>query len=497
MSSELLINVTPQESRVALLENGVLQEVLIERTSRRGIVGNIYRGKVSRVLPGMEAAFIDIGLEKSAFLHASDLTTPAIDELKEENKGEKSSNALPPISNFLYEGKKLLVQVIKDPLGTKGARLTTHITIPSRFLVLMPDNSNIGVSSKIEDAEERERLRQLIQDLKEELGNDYGYIIRTAADGISELELRRDMGFLCRVWQNLEEGPDNTTAQGRAVYSDLPLVLRVLRDMVGERIDKVLIDSRETAAKVIDFSSKYIPDLVNVIQHYPGERPIFDLHGVEDEIQKSLQRKVPLKSGGYLIVDQTEAMTTIDVNTGGFVGSRNLEETIFRTNLEAAQAIARQLRLRNLGGIIILDFIDMLESEHKQQVMKVLERALEKDYAKTYICDVSPLGLVEMTRKRTRESLEHILCEPCPTCRGRGFVKTAETVCYEIFREILRAVRQFEAKALLVLGSQDVVEYLLDEESNSLAELQEFVEIPIRLQAEALYTQEQFDVVLV
>lgn len=497
MSSEVLINVTPQESRVALLENGVLQEVLIERTSRRGIVGNIYRGKVSRVLPGMEAAFIDIGLDKSAFLHASDLTIPVVEEeLKEEGK-PKGPVSLPPIGNFLYEGKKLLVQVIKDPLGTKGARLTTYITIPSRFLVLMPDGKNIGVSSKIEDADERERLRNLIQDMRDEFACDYGYIIRTAAEGISEADLRRDMRFLNRVWQNIAEGKVNPNISGRAVYSDLPLVLRVLRDMVGERIDKVQIDSRETVARVREFSQQYIPDLVDVIHHYPGERPIFDLHGVEDEIQKSLQRKVPLKSGGYLIVDQTEAMTTIDVNTGGFVGSRNLEETIFRTNLEAAQAIARQLRLRNLGGIIILDFIDMLESEHKQQVLKVLERALEKDHAKTYLCDVSPLGLVEMTRKRTRESLEHILCEPCSTCKGRGFVKTAETVCYEIFREILRAVRQFEAKALLVLASQDVVDYLLDEESDSLAELQEFVEIPIRLQVEVLYTQEQFDVVLV
>ncbi|HPQ94422.1 MAG TPA: Rne/Rng family ribonuclease, partial [Thiolinea sp.] len=337
--------------------------------------------------------------------------------------------------------------------------------------------------------------RALVLSLREELDDRFGYIVRTAADGVSEDLLRRDMKFLRKLWSNIEESAAATSSP-KLVYSDLPLVLRVLRDMVGEPIGRVLIDSRETALKVIEFCNKYIPDLAYNIEHYPGERPIFDLHGVEEEIQKSLHRKVPLKSGGYLMIDQTEAMTTIDVNTGGFVGSRNLEETIFRTNLEAAQAIARQLRLRNLGGIIILDFIDMLQADHRHQVMKTLSRELEKDYAKTYICDVSPLGLIEMTRKRTRESLEHVLCEPCSVCHGRGYIKTAETVCYEIFREVLRAVRQFDARELLVLGSQDVIDLLVDEESDSLAELQEFVAIPIRLQVEALYTQEQFDVVL-
>lgn len=491
MSAELLINVTPQEARVALLENGCLQEVQIERTSRKGIVGNIYKGKVCRVLPGMEAAFIDIGLEKSAFLHASDLTHPSLEEFHDNTIPRPSVQ----IGELLYEGKKLLVQVIKDPLGTKGARLTTHVTIPSRYLVLMPDNNNLGVSGKIEQAAERERLRRLMEQLRSEFNDEFGYIVRTAAEGISEEELRRDMQFLRKLWENIAKTAAESSAP-TLVYSDLPLVLRVLRDMVGEKITKVLIDSRETVARVREFTQQYIPDLADTIEHYPGERPIFDLHGVEEEIQKALQRKVPLKSGGYLIIDQTEAMTTIDVNTGGFVGSRNLEETIFRTNLEAAQTIARQLRLRNLGGIIIIDFIDMLQHDHRQQVLKVLEKSLERDYAKTYVCDVSPLGLVEMTRKRTRESLEHILCEPCPCCSGNGFVKTAETVCYEIFREILRAVRQFDARELLVLASQEVVDLLLDEESDSLAELQQFVGIPIRLQVESLYKQEHFDVVL-
>jgi ribonuclease G len=495
MSAELLINMTPQECRVALLENGILQEVQIERISRRGIVGNIYKGRVSRVLPGMEAAFIDIGLEKAAFLHASDLSLPNAEELNGDAELVAKAAKPPQIADLLHEGKDLLVQVIKDPLGTKGARLTTYVTVPSRFLVLMPDNSTIGISGKIDTPEERDRLRSLVAQLREDFGDEFGYIVRTAAEGISRETLRRDMKFLRKLWLNIQES-SGASDKAMPVYSDLPLVQRALRDMVGEPIERVLVDSRTTANTLQEFCAKYIPDLPVSIEHYPGERPIFDLHGVEEEIQKSLQRKVPLKSGGYLIVDQTEAMTTIDVNTGGFVGSRNLEETIFRTNMEAAQAIARQLRLRNLGGIIILDFIDMLQQDHKEQVMKTLERALEKDYAKTYICDVSPLGLVEMTRKRTRESLEHVLCESCPTCNGRGYVKTAETVCYEIFREILRAVRQFEAQGLLVLASQDVIDMLVDEESDSLAELQEFVSIPTRLQVEALYTQEQFDVVL-
>ncbi len=494
MSAELLINITPQETRVALLENGILQEILIERLSRRGMVGNIYKGKVSRVLPGMDAAFIDVGLDKAAFLHASDLTFPRMDEL---NGDAEILKKLPPpkIGEVLHEGKRLLVQVIKDPLGTKGARLTTYITLPSRFLVLMPGDQTIGISGKIESVDERERLRAMVLTLRHQFDENCGYIVRTAAEGVNEDTLLQDMKFLHKLWRNLEETAAASDAE-RKVYSDLPLVLRVLRDMVGEPIERVLIDSCETANKVREFSAKYIPDLAHSIEHYSGERPIFDLHGVEEEIQKSLQRKVPLKSGGYLIVDQTEAMTTIDVNTGGFVGSRNLEETIFRTNLEAAQAIARQLRLRNLGGIIILDFIDMNQLDHRQQVMKTLEKALEKDYAKTYVCDVSPLGLVEMTRKRTRESLEHILCEPCLTCNGRGYLKTAETVCYEIFRELLRAARQFEARELLVLASQDVIDMLVDEESDGLLELQEFVSVPIRLQVELLYTPEQFDVVL-
>lgn len=489
MGTEILMNVTPQETRVALVENGVLVELNMERARRRGLVGNIYKGRVSRVLPGMDAAFVDIGLGRAAFLHASDVVS-----LHREEIPETGTEIREPIQRLLRDGQEVLVQVIKDPLGSKGARLTTYITIPSRYLVLMPGNSSVGVSARIESEPERARLKSILEGLQAEMGTGAGFIARTAAEAASEEALRNDAVFLQKLWHTICEQVKQVPP-GSEVYADLPLSLRVLRDLAGVDVEKIRIDSRETMQKVLDFASEYMPELVARMEHYPGERPIFDLYNVEDEIHKALERKVELKSGGYLIFDQTEAMTTIDINTGAFVGHRNLEETTFKTNLEAAQAIARQLRLRNLGGIIIVDFIDMLQEEHKRQVLRSLEKAMEKDHAKSQICDVSPLGLVEMTRKRTRESLEHQLCEPCPTCVGRGYVKSAETVCYEMFREILREARQFDAQELLVLASQSVVDLLLDEESTSVAELQEFIGIPIRFQVESLYTQEQFDVV--
>jgi ribonuclease G len=487
MSEEILVNVTPRETRVALVENGVLQELLIERTSRRGLVGNIYKGRVCRVLPGMQAAFVEIGLERTAFLHASDIASTTL--LKE---GEERRSPL-SITELLREGQDVLVQVIKDPLGTKGARLTTQITIPSRYLVFLPGTRTIGVSQRIEDEQERSRLRDIVRGWLNQ-GGEEGYIVRTAAEGASAEQLEADREFLCRLWTSIQER-GQTEPAGAIVHEDLPLVLRTLRDLAGSEVEKVRIDSRETYQRVYAFAEKFVPEMLEQISHYTGERPIFDLYGVEDEIQKALQRRAQLKSGGHLVIDQTEAMATIDVNTGAFVGHRNLEETIFKTNLEAAQAIARQLRLRNLGGIIIIDFIDMSEPEHRRQVLRALEKALEKDHAKSYICEVSSLGLVEMTRKRTRESLEHVLCETCPTCNGRGSVKTPETVCYEVFREILREARLFDAQQFLVLASQETVDRLLDEESRSVAELEEFIGKPIKFQVESLYTQEQFDVV--
>jgi len=488
MTVELLANVTPQETRVAVVENGMLQEVFIERARRRGLVGNIYKGVVSRVLPGMQAAFIDIGLDKAAFLHASDIVV-AGDEEKFEQNGNGDS-----ISRLLQESQEVLVQVIKDPLGTKGARLTTHITIPSRYLVFMPEAGNVGVSQRIEQEDERQRLRDIVIAAR---GKDAGggFILRTAAEYVSEEAIVYDLKFLQRLWSSVQERIA-TAGPGDVVHEDLPLVLRVLRDISDTDVEKLRIDSRETFQRTEKFVKQFTPELAGKLEYYPGERPIFDLYGIDDEIQKALDRKVQLKSGGHLVLDQTEAMTTIDVNTGAYVGHRNLEETIFKTNLEAAQAIVRQLRLRNLGGMIIIDFIDMQTEEHKRQVLRSLEKHIERDHANCHISEISNLGLVQMTRKRTRESLEHILCETCPMCSGRASVKTAETVCYEIFREILREVRQFDVQQLLVLADQEVVDMLLDEESTSLAELEAFIGKPIKFQVEALYNQEQFDVVL-
>ncbi len=488
MSEEILINVTPQETRIAVAENGVLQEIYVERSRRRGLVGNIYKGRISRVLPGMQAAFVDIGLERTAFLHASDIVNQPVEWASMEER------RVGIITDLVKEGQEVTVQVIKDPLGTKGARLTTHITLPSRYLVLMPAARNVGISQKIEGEEDRQRLKDLVTRLAGGMEGG-GYIVRTAAEEADPDALRADMDYLRKLWDSVRDSTTNATP-GTVIYEDLPLVLRALRDLVDVDIEKVRIDSRENYKKALSFAEEFVPQVAPRIEYYPGERPIFDLYGIEDEIHKALERKVLLKSGGYLIIDQTEAMTTIDVNTGAYVGHRTLEETIFKTNLEAAQAIVRQLRLRNLGGIIIIDFIDMLEEDHKRQVLTALEKNLERDRAKSHISEVSALGLVQMTRKRTRESLEHVLCAPCPACQGRGSLKTPETVCYEIFRELLREARQFDVQQYLVLASQEVVDVLLDEEATSLAELEAFIGKPIKLQVEALYTQEHFDVVL-
>ncbi len=478
MTAEILISAGNHEARAAVVEDGVLQEVVQERSSRRGLISNIYKGRVSRVLPGMQAAFIDIGMERTAFLHASD-----IEPTHTEN-----------IRALVAEGNEILVQVVKDPLGTKGARLTTHITLPSRYLVYLPKGQGVGVSARIESEAERERLRAAVQ-VAVEPGEAAGFIVRTAAEDAAPEALRADMTYLRKLWEFVRQ-KGLRTQPGNLVHADLPLHLRVLRDFLRPDIDRVLIDRPSPHREMLEFAAAFMPEAVARIELHTEARPIFELHHIEDEIQKALERKVPLKSGGHLVIDQTEAMTTIDVNTGAFVGHRNLEETIYRTNLEAAVTIARQLRLRNLGGIIIVDFIDMEEVEHRRQVIQAFEKALRSDHVKTSISSVSPLGLVEMTRKRTRESLQHVLCRPCPACEGRGFVKTAETVCYEIFRAILRQARQLDNQNLMVMAHQDVVERLLDEESSALGELALVTGKPIRLQTEAAYGIDQFDVVL-
>lgn len=488
MSEEILINSTPSETRVALVENGMLQEVWLERASQTGYIGNIYKGQVSRVLPGLQAAFIEIGLERTAFLHARDMVRQDPVAVGEEPPTE------PQIQDLLRQGDEVIVQVIKDPLGSKGARLTTNISIPSRFLVLLPDCEVIGISTRIEEETERSRLKELVRTLRSD--NDaHGYIVRTNAEGVNDFALSADMVYLGKVWQIVQER-SVTSGPASCVFEDLSLSRRVLRDMMHEDVERVRIDSSDALEGVREFARRFVPDWLERIEEYSAERPIFDLFGVEDEIENALKPTVPLKSGGYLVFDQTEAMTTIDVNTGGFVGYRNLEETIYKTNLEAAQAIARQLRLRNLGGIIIIDFIDMSDEEHRRQVMGSFQRALARDHAKTTLTEISSLGLIEMTRKRTTESLERRLCIPCPYCDGRGTIKSAETVCLEIFREIMRSSRQFEASKLMVVASSKVVERILDEQSATVAELEEMVGKSIRFQREDQYAQDQYDVVL-
>ena len=488
MSEEILINVTPTETRVGLVENGMLQEVSLERKSYVGYLGNIYKGSVSRVLPGMQAAFIDIGLERTAFLHASDIYTVEGEQLDQDPPEE------PSISSLVKEGDEVVVQVIKDPLGTKGARVTTNLSIPSRFLVLLPESDTIAVSLRIEDEAERTRLKDLLATLREHK-DKHGYIVRTNAENINDFALSADMSYLEKIWESITE-TTRAAQPGKCIYEDLSLPLRALRDHMHEEVEKVRIDSMQEFDRLKDFTGKFLPEWSQRIEYYSAARPIFDLYGIEDEIENALHRATPLKSGGYLIIDQTEAMTTIDVNTGAYVGHRTLEETIYKTNLEAAQAIARQLRLRNLGGIIIIDFIDMHDEEHKRQVVLALEKALERDHAKTQINELSPLGLIEMTRKRTTESLGHVLCEPCPVCSGRGVLKSAETVCLEVFREIVRSSRQFEASRLLVVASPTVVDKILDDQSTIVAEIEETIGKSIRFQREDQYTQEQFDVVL-
>jgi len=486
---DILINWSPQETRVAIVENGVVQELHLERALERGLVGNIYSGRVARVLPGMQSAFIDIGLERAAFLHVADLHRD--DAPRSE---ARDSSAIPvPIEKQVFEGQALVVQVIKDPIGTKGARLSSQISIAGRLLVFLPQDDRIGISQKIGSHELREQLRARMQALAGE--GSGGFILRTNAEEATDAELAEDIRYLRATWEAIRERAFKA-APGSVLHQDLSLVQRVLRDLSNEQTQSVRIDSRIQYDLLRAFGEQYMPTSVAKLEHYPGERPIFDLHGIDQEIERALARRVDLKSGGYLIIDQTEALTTVDVNTGGYVGARNFDETVFKTNLEAALAIARQLRLRNLGGIIILDFIDMTRPEHQDAVLAELRKQLARDRTKITVSGFTQLGLVEMTRKRTRESLAHMLCEPCPTCQGKGQVKTARSVCYDILREILREARQFNPKEFRVIAPAAVVEMLLDEESQHLAGLSDFIGKPISLQTEPGLSPEHYDVVL-
>ena len=495
MQQEILINWSPQETRVAVVEHGAVQELHLERTLERGLVGNIYLGKVARVLPGMQSAFIDIGLERAAFLHVADLWQKPLEG--EAMPANRTGAPLKPIEKQVFEGQTLMVQVIKDPIGTKGARLSTQISIAGRMLVFLPQDDHIGVSQKI-PAGLRDELRTRVQALAAagvEGGKTGGFILRTNAEDAADGELAEDIAYLRKAWARLREA---ATRQPPAslLHQDLNLLQRVLRDLVGEQTQAIRLDSHEQFHALVAFGREFMPAAAARLQHYKGERPIFDLYSVDEEITKALGRRVDLKSGGYLIVDQTEALTTIDVNTGAFVGARNFDDTVFKTNLEAAQSIARQLRLRNLGGIVIVDFIDMAQAEHQQAVLAEFRKQLARDRVKTQVGGFSALGLVEMTRKRTRESLAQLLCEPCEQCQGAGRVRTARTVAYDILREILREARQFDPKEFRIVAAPAVIDMLLDEESPHLAGLSDFIGKPISLQAEGALGPDRYDIVL-
>jgi ribonuclease G len=503
MKAEVLVNVAPTETRVARVENGVLLELAIERANKRSLVGNIYQGTVVRVMPGMQAAFVDIGMDKAGFIHANDVINDRPSQQSVENAHANSNTttnadanattngngAKPDIRQLLREGQSLSVQIMKEPIGTKGARLTTQLSVSSRYLVYM--------SQRLEEEEERERLRTQLQlaiesgGMSEEGG---GYIIRTVAEGVSEEELRIDVAYLHRLWRLVKQQMESVSAPNN-IYQDLPLSLRTMRDVAMQEVEIVRVDSRGVFKDMCDFAQRFCPELLQSIEYYEGPRPLFYLYSVEDEISKAMERKVYLKSGGHLVFDQTEAMTTIDVNTGGFVGRHNLEETIFKTNLEAAVSIARQLRLRNLGGIIIIDFIDMLDSEHQRQVLRRLEKSLESDRVKMKISGVSELGLVEMTRKRTSENLQQVLCEPCESCNSRGYLKSPETISYDIMREILGTAKSFESDKVLVIASTLVIDRLLDEDALHVQSLEKHIERQVEFRVESTYSQEQYDII--
>lgn len=491
VNTEILIDITPQENRVAVIENGLLQEIHLERSDLKGLVGNIYKGKVVRVLPGMQAAFVDVGLERAGFLHVSDIMP-----LSEEDQDVDLASPEADIRKWLHEGQEIIVQVVKDPLGTKGARLTTHLSIASRYLVYMPDLGHIGVSLRLEDEIERDRLQAMMSDILAEAGAK-GYIVRTVAEGVEHAVLKRETEFLDKLWQQIQHRQTALVAPA-IVHEDLPLLKRTIRDLLTSQVEAVRIDSETAYQSMCQFTEDFMPQEASKLKLYVGDMPIFEAYGVEEELKRALDGKVSLKSGGYLVIDQTEAMTTIDVNTGAFVGSINLEETIFKTNLEAVQAIARQLRLRNLGGIIVLDFIDMTEQSHKDKLMAALNNALQNDPARTHVMPLSDLGLIEMTRKRIHESLVKQMCEPCPSCEGRGYVKSITTISYEILRELLREARAYAAAGgLVVFASERVVHALLDEHAQALAELETFIDRPIKLKIEASFGQETYEIALI
>ncbi len=507
MSIELLVNVAPFETRIARVENGQAEELYIERERERGLKGNIYKGRVQRVLPGIQAAFVDIGMEKAGFLYAGDIATSKQSraDISEEidNCGEGSENTddsgtngnrrnAPPIANLIKDGQEMMVQVSREPIASKGPRLTSQIGLAGRYLVYLPKLNHFGIARRLEGQVERERLLNIVESFKLEQG---GLIIRTVAEGRQESELQQDLDFLLRLWADIEKRSVHS-APGSMIHKELNLYLRVMRDYVDAEVEKIHIDSHEAYESMKKFAQRFMPEVAKKLYYYPGDRPIFDVYGVEEAIARALQRQVPLKSGGHIVIDQTEALIAIDVNSGSFVSSRNMEETGFKTNLEAVHEIVHQLRLRNLGGIIVVDFIDMREEENKHRLMEVLEEALKRDKAKTYIIQLSELGLVEMTRKRTRDSLGRILLNECKYCQSVGHIKSHTTICYQLFREIVAEARAYPCEKLMIIAHPEIIDLLLGEESKNIELLEQFLHKEITLNSDDNFAPDHYEVVL-
>ena len=532
MSVQLIINAEKHETRVALLEDGVVVELMFERAKERGIVGNLYKGRVQRVLPGMQAAFVDIGLEKAAFLYVGDILPrthhddmdedgtdrpthdpqeapgPGSTAATAEDSGMFSSLQMQPagadrpnqqrshrrddlkIEELLKEGQEIVVQVIKDAIGTKGVRVSCQITLPGRHLVFMPTSNHIGISRRIEDESERTRLREIIDALRP---SGSGFVVRTAAEGVPKAKLEADLEFLVALWKDIQDKGNNQKAPS-LVHPDLDLILRATRDIFTSDVEKLVVDDPAAHTRIVKFIEGFQPSLVNAVELYLGDDPLFDHLGIEEEVSRALSRKVWLKSGGYIVIDQAEALTAVDVNTGRFVGKRNLEDTITKTNLEAVKEVAYQLRLRNMGGMIVIDFIDMDKQQNRDRVHGALLEELKKDRARTNVVKISELGLVEMTRQRVRESLGRFLTEACFYCDGRGTIRSKQTVAYAVFRQVRRQARVIKDRVLVVHCHPEVADLIYDTEHDHLDQLEALTGKKVVLRARGSFHQEQFEI---
>jgi ribonuclease G len=501
MPTEILINVRPSETRVAYIQNGDLNDLKIERRTSPTLVGSVYRGKVMRVLPGMQAAFVDIGLDRAAFLYVGDvrpdLDVADLDETESDEDGDslndkdRDTDNKPRIQELLNEGQWILVQVAKDPLGTKGARITTHISLPGRHAVYLPTLNHRGVSRRIADETERDRLRELVQSINPA----GGVIVRTAGEGASEASLRSDLEYLQRLWSDVQKAYEKLKKPG-LVHAEPDVELRALRDLLNEDVDRVVIDDEETFKKILAFLGQFMPKFRNKVSLYRDARPLFDQYEIDLEISRSLERKIWLKSGGYIVIDEAEALVVIDVNTGRYVGKRDLEDTILKTNLEAVREIAHQLRIRNCGGIIIIDFIDMEKDAHREKVLEALSEELTRDRARTTVVSMSNLGLVEMTRKRIRPSLVKTLCEPCNYCDGRGYVKTKGTIAREIFRDLEReALALQEGQVLVVHCHSEIADSIYADETEALEDVERRLGAGVVFKLEPSFHREQYEII--